>query len=97
MKVKNLGYFVQPLADAIHYKNNEVIKLLEKHGARMKVCRFISQSNCVAILLLFLPLLKKNVITYFVLCLVELVFNQIGNFVNSPKSHKSLYDWLNWA
>ncbi|XP_008803722.2 integrin-linked protein kinase 1-like [Phoenix dactylifera] len=26
-----------PLADAIHYKNHEVIKLLEKHGARLRI------------------------------------------------------------
>ena len=28
----------QPLADAIHYKNHDVIKLLEKHGAQHLVC-----------------------------------------------------------
>ncbi|XP_038987080.1 integrin-linked protein kinase 1-like isoform X2 [Phoenix dactylifera] len=27
----------QPLADAIHYKNHEVIKLLEKHGAKLPI------------------------------------------------------------
>ncbi|KAG1346560.1 integrin-linked protein kinase 1 [Cocos nucifera] len=26
-----------PLADAIHYKNHEVIKLLEKHGAKLRI------------------------------------------------------------
>lgn len=33
----------QPLADAIYYKNQDVIKLLEKHGAK-HVVRF--QFNC---------------------------------------------------
>lgn len=28
---------VQPLADAIHYKNNEVIKVLDKYGAKIQV------------------------------------------------------------
>nr|ABF72018.1 protein kinase family protein [Musa acuminata] len=27
----------QPLADAVHYKNHEVIKLFEKHGAKLQV------------------------------------------------------------
>ncbi|WOL14651.1 serine/threonine-protein kinase STY17-like [Canna indica] len=26
-----------PLADAVHYKNHEVIKILEKHGAKLKI------------------------------------------------------------
>lgn len=28
----------QPLADAVYYKNHDVIKLLEKHGANPLVC-----------------------------------------------------------
>lgn len=27
----------QPLADAVHYNNHEVIKLFEKHGAKLRV------------------------------------------------------------
>ena len=33
-KFDNLVLFKQPLGDAIYYKNHEVIKLLEKHGAK---------------------------------------------------------------
>lgn len=29
--------FKQPLADAVYYKNQDVIKLLEKHGAKSPV------------------------------------------------------------
>lgn len=28
----------QPLADAIHYQNNDVVKLLEARGAKLPVC-----------------------------------------------------------
>jgi len=31
----------QPLADAIFYKKNDVIKLLEKHGAKPLVCVYL--------------------------------------------------------
>jgi len=36
--VINLMSLKQPLADAIFYKNNDVIKLLENHGAKPLVC-----------------------------------------------------------
>lgn len=34
----------QPLADAMHYQNHDVIKILEKHGSNHKVlcCIFIT-------------------------------------------------------
>lgn len=34
---ESLSLVVQPLADAIYYKNENVIKLLEKHGAKRPV------------------------------------------------------------
>lgn len=33
----NLILAKQPLADAIHYNNHDIIKLLEKHGAKHSV------------------------------------------------------------
>lgn len=35
---KIISFFIQPLADAVYYKNHEVIKLLEKNGAKPPVC-----------------------------------------------------------
>ena len=34
----------QPLADAIHYKKHDVIKLLEKHGAKQVVSPSVYES-----------------------------------------------------
>lgn len=36
----SLTFDLQPLADAIHYQNHDVIKLLEKHGAKLHVSPF---------------------------------------------------------
>lgn len=33
----HLSTIWQPLADALHYQNHDVIKILEKHGSKLKV------------------------------------------------------------
>jgi ankyrin repeat protein len=33
----HLSTIWQPLADALHYQNHDVIKILEKHGSKLKI------------------------------------------------------------
>ncbi|GJN17676.1 hypothetical protein PR202_gb04765 [Eleusine coracana subsp. coracana] len=38
-------YYWQPLADAMHYQNHDVIKILEKHGSKLKIAPMHVNNN----------------------------------------------------
>ena len=89
MMESNTFCWTQPLADAIFYKNADVIKILETHGAKHPVRMWFWCFDCVSlhwkINIYFNILPKKKNIYLFVIVDIFCMFQMAPMHVKTPR------------